>query len=90
MKKVFVSSGIRYDLVLADGEHGDAYLKEITREHVSGQMKVAPEHSVGKVLDAMGKPGHEQLLAFKDKFDRFSQEAHKDQYLTYYLIAAHP
>ncbi|MDO9545714.1 MAG: YgiQ family radical SAM protein [Pelolinea sp.] len=90
VKKVFVSSGIRYDLVLADGEHGDAYLKEITREHVSGQLKVAPEHSVRKVLDAMGKPGHEQLLAFKDKFDRFSQEAHKDQYLTYYLIAAHP
>ena len=90
VKKVFVSSGIRYDLVLADETHGDAYLREITREHVSGQLKVAPEHSEGKVLDAMGKPGYEQLLAFKDKFDHFSQEAHKDQYLTYYLIAAHP
>ena len=90
VKKVFVSSGIRYDLVLADDAHGDAYLREITREHVSGQLKVAPEHSEGKVLDAMGKPGYEQLLAFKDKFDHFSQEAHKDQYLTYYLIAAHP
>jgi uncharacterized radical SAM protein YgiQ len=90
VKKVFVSSGIRYDLVVADERNGDAYLKEITSAHVSGQLKVAPEHSSKKVLDAMGKPGHEQLLAFKDKFDRFSRDAHKDQYLTYYLIAAHP
>jgi uncharacterized radical SAM protein YgiQ len=90
VKKVFVSSGIRYDLVVADEKHGDAYLREIASDHVSGQLKVAPEHSTQKVLDAMGKPGHEQLLAFKDKFDRFSEEAHKDQYLTYYLIAAHP
>ena len=90
VKKVFVSSGIRYDLVLADEKYGDGYLREITSEHVSGQLKVAPEHSAGKVLDAMGKPGHEQLLAFKEKFDRFSQDSHKEQYLTYYLIAAHP
>jgi len=90
VKKVFVSSGIRYDLVLADKTSGDAYLREITSEHVSGQLKVAPEHSSEKVLDAMGKPGHEQLLAFKDKFDWFSRDAGKDQYLTYYLIAAHP
>ncbi|MCD6356913.1 MAG: YgiQ family radical SAM protein, partial [Anaerolineaceae bacterium] len=90
VKKVFVSSGIRYDLVLADKEHGDAYLREITREHVSGQLKVAPEHSEKKVLDAMGKPGHEQLLIFKKKFDYFSREVGKEQYLTYYLIAAHP
>ena len=75
VKKVFVSSGIRYDLVLADEEYGDTYLREITRSHVSGQLKVAPEHSEAKVLDAMGKPGHEQLLAFKEKFDRFSEEA---------------
>ncbi len=90
VKKVFVSSGIRYDLVLADERHGDDYLREITRSHVGGQLKVAPEHSEPKVLDAMGKPGHGQLLAFKEKFDRFSREAGKEQYLTYYLIAAHP
>ena len=90
VKKVFVSSGIRYDLVLADEEHGDRYLREITRSHVGGQLKVAPEHSEAKVLDAMGKPGHKQLLAFKEKFDSFSREAGKEQYLTYYLIAAHP
>jgi len=90
VKQVLVSSGIRYDLVLGDQEHGDAYLREITRSHVGGQLKVAPEHSESKVLDAMGKPGHAQLLAFKEKFDRFSREAGKEQYLTYYLIAAHP
>ncbi len=90
VKKVFVASGIRYDLVLEDEQHGDAYVKEITRHHVSGQLKVAPEHSENAVLRVMGKPGHEQLLAFKEKFDRFSREAGKEQYLTYYLIAAHP
>ena len=90
VKKVFVASGIRYDLVLEDKRHGDDYLKEITRHHVSGQLKVAPEHSEDGVLSAMGKPGHADLLAFKRKFDQFSKEAGKEQYLTYYLIAAHP
>ena len=90
VKKVFVASGIRYDLVLEDKQHGDAYLKEISRHHVSGQLKVAPEHSEDGVLSTMGKPGHADLLAFKRKFDQYSREAGKDQYLTYYLIAAHP
>ena len=90
VKKVFVGSGIRYDLVLEDKQHGDAYLKAITRHHVSGQLKVAPEHSEDAVLSAMGKPGHADLIAFKRKFDQFSKEAGKEQYLTYYLIAAHP
>ena len=90
VKKVFVASGIRHDLALADENHGDAYIREIAREHVSGQLKVAPEHSEEKVLAAMGKPGRENLLAFKVKFDQFSREAGKEQYLTYYLIAAHP
>ena len=85
-----MASGIRYDLVLEDARGGDEYLREIAAHHVSGQLKVAPEHSERKVLDAMGKPGHEQLLAFKEKFDRFSKEAGLEQYLTYYLIAAHP
>ena len=90
VKKVFVGSGIRYDLVLEDEQHGDAYLKAITRNHVSGQLKVAPEHSEERVLAAMGKPGYADLLEFKRKFDQYSSEAGKDQYLTYYLIAAHP
>ena len=90
IKKVFVSSGLRYDLILADQKHGRAYMKELTGHHVSGQLKVAPEHVVGNVLDKMGKPGHEALLAFKRQFDELSREAGKRQYLTYYLIAAHP
>lgn len=90
VKKVFVGSGIRYDLALADENHGGTYIREIAREHVSGQLKVAPEHSEEGVLEAMGKPGSADLLAFKKMFDQFSKEAGKEQYLTYYLIAGHP
>ncbi len=90
VKKVFVASGIRYDLVLADRSHGEDYLREIVEHHVSGQMKIAPEHTQGHVLNLMGKPGSDTLLRFKEKFDRFSEEAGKNQFLTYYLIAAYP
>jgi uncharacterized radical SAM protein YgiQ len=90
VKKVFVGSGIRYDLVFADQVHGGEYLQEIVEQHISGQMKVAPEHSENRVLAAMGKPGKSDLLNFKQKFDELSEKAHLDQYLTYYLIAAHP
>jgi len=90
VKKVFVASGIRYDMVLGDAICGDEYLGEIVEHHVSGQLKVAPEHTENNVLDLMGKPGPDSLLKFKSKFDRLSREAGKPQFLTYYLIAAHP
>ncbi len=90
VKKVFVGSGLRYDLILADQQHGETYLKELTAHHVSGQLKVAPEHSQDEVLEKMGKPGHAALLEFKERFDQLSHEAGLRQYLTYYLIAAHP
>ncbi len=90
VKKVFVSSGIRYDLVLEDEAYGMPYLKEIVEHHVSGQMKVAPEHIENHVLSLMGKPGRQSLVRFKEKFDALSAKAGKKQYLTYYLIAAHP
>jgi len=90
VEKVFVASGLRYDLLLADEEHGDELLREIVEHHVSGQMKVAPEHSVEHVLELMGKPGLEDLLEFRERFYRMTEEAGKEQYLTYYLIAAHP
>jgi uncharacterized radical SAM protein YgiQ len=90
VKKVFVASGIRYDLLLCDSEHGEAYLREIVEQHVSGQLKVAPEHSESRVLDKMGKPESETLLLFKEKFDRMSRSAGRRQFLTYYMIAAHP
>jgi len=90
IKKVFIGSGLRYDLILADHKNGRAYLRELTGHHVSGQLKVAPEHSQDNVLAWMGKPQHADLLEFKRQFDELSQEAGLRQYLTYYLIAAHP
>jgi uncharacterized radical SAM protein YgiQ len=90
VKKVFVASGIRYDLLLADQAHGDAYLQEVVMHHTSGQLKVAPEHTEDHVLARMGKPGSRELLEFKRRFDSLSRSARKKQYLTYYMIAAHP
>ncbi len=91
VKKVFVASGIRYDLILADKKHGQQYLGHIVRDHVSGQMKIAPEHTEMDVLSAMGKPGNTgELLEFKKRFDFLSEKAGKKQFLTYYLMAAHP
>jgi uncharacterized radical SAM protein YgiQ len=90
IKKVFVASGIRYDLVQADQSSGREYLCELLEHHVSGQMKVAPEHTEERVLHYMGKPGKASLEKFKQQFDQLSQQAGKPQFLTYYLIAAHP
>ena len=90
VKKVFVASGIRYDLLLRDQRHGRRYLREVVEHHVSGQMKVAPEHTEEHVLRRMGKPGRRLLLKFRNLFYRFTKAARKKQFLTYYLIAAHP
>ena len=90
VRRAVVASGIRHDLVLADRKQGAAYLREVVRHHVSGQLKIAPEHSEERVLRCMGKPGRESLLAFCDLFRRLTEEAGKKQYLAYYLIAAHP
>jgi uncharacterized radical SAM protein YgiQ len=90
IKKVFVASGIRYDMVLDDKLYGEEYLKEIVQHHTSGQMKIAPEHSEDKVLELMGKPGKRYLTDFRDKFYKYSKEVGKNQFLTYYMIAAHP
>ena len=90
VKKVFVSSGIRYDMILNDQESGEEYLEEVVTHHVSGQMKVAPEHTEDKVLNLMGKTGKQDLKDFKSMFDRLNKKTGKKQFLTYYLIAAHP
>ncbi len=90
VKKAFVASGIRYDMIDADTAHGAEYLKEIVEEHVSGQLKIAPEHTEKQVLDKMGKPGPASLLKFKEQFDSLSARSGKRQFLTYYIIAAHP
>jgi len=90
VRKAFVASGIRYDLLLEDQTAGEEYLRELATYHVSGQMKVAPEHVDDRILGLMGKPGTEILLEFKQRFERISREVGKSQFLTYYLIAAHP
>lgn len=90
VKKVFVASGIRYDMLLKDQKYGEEYLRELIKHHISGQLKIAPEHSEGYVLEKMGKPDQGYLKKFKDKFFKINKELKKKQFLTYYLIAAHP
>ena len=90
IKKAFVASGIRYDLITEDKRKGYSYLKELVEHHISGQMKVAPEHTQQHVLDLMGKPGKQTLIDFKKLYDKLNKDMGKNQYLTYYLIAAHP
>ena len=90
VKHVFVASGIRPDLVAADPRNGCEYVATLAKHHVSGQLKLAPEHVVEHVLAAMGKPGVKSLLAFKEQFDAASRKVGKAQFLTYYFIAAHP
>ena len=80
IKKVFVASGIRYDLLLADQAHGRRTCKEMVEHHVSGQMKVAPEHTEDHVLASMGKPGQESAAASsKRMFDELSAEARQSR-----------
>jgi uncharacterized radical SAM protein YgiQ len=87
---VFVASGIRHDMILADEDDGRSYLEELVRHHLSGQMKIAPEHISPRVLRLMNKPGVSSLLAFKDLFYKINSDCGKKQFLTYYFIAAHP
>ncbi|MBA1420807.1 MAG: YgiQ family radical SAM protein [Epsilonproteobacteria bacterium] len=90
VRKAFVASGVRYDLITEDKKHGYSYLREIVQHHISGQMKVAPEHTEQHVLELMGKPGKQTLVDFKKLYDKLNKEMGKKQFLTYYLIAAHP
>ena len=90
IKKVFVASGLRYDLVQEDKEFGEEYLEELVKHHVSGQMKIAPEHTEPKVVHLMGKPANDSLNQFCDMFNHLSKKNNKNQFLTYYFIAAHP
>ena len=88
IKKVFVRSGLRYDYIMADPS--DDFLRELCQYHVSGQLKVAPEHVSPKVLAAMGKPSRKVYDAFCEKYRRINQELGKEQYLVPYLISSHP
>lgn len=88
IKKVFVRSGIRFDYTMADPS--DEFLEELVRHHVSGQLRLAPEHVSDKVLAIMGKPSREVYDAFCKRFDEASQRAGKEQYVVPYLISSHP
>ena len=90
IRKISVASGLRYDMILADRTHGRDYLRQLVRHHVSGQLKIAPEHSSEAVLAAMGKPGVEPLLQFRELFGELNRQEGLAQFLTYYLIAGHP
>lgn len=89
VKKVFIASGIRHDLILHDSGYGEEYLEEIISHHVSGQLKIAPEHSETRVLELMGKPVAltERFIA---RFRQVNRRLGKKQFLTCYLMAAHP
>ena len=88
VKKVFIRSGIRYDYIMLD--KNDEFFEELCKYHVSGQLKVAPEHMVDEVLDKMGKPKSSVYLKFAEKYKKINQKLGKDQYLVPYLISSHP
>ncbi|MGL5718938.1 MAG: YgiQ family radical SAM protein [Paraclostridium sp.] len=88
VKKVFVRSGIRYDYVMAD--KNDKFFKELVEHHVSGQLKVAPEHIAEEVLEHMQKPAGNTYDKFRDKFFRLSEKVGKKQYIIPYLMSSHP
>ncbi len=86
IKKIFIASGLRYDLAVTSPE----YVKELVTHHVGGYLKIAPEHTEQEPLSKMMKPGMGSYDRFKEMFDKYSKEAGKEQYLIPYFIAAHP
>ena len=88
VKKVFIRSGIRFDYLLADKD--PAFLKELCEYHVSGQLKVAPEHVSDAVLQKMGKPKNSVYETFTKKFYKMNEQLGKKQYLVPYLMSSHP
>lgn len=90
VKHLFVGSGVRYDLAQADEKNGARYLEALVANHVSGQLKVAPEHVCEPVLKVMKKPGVESFERFRKDFERYTKKAGKEQYLVPYFISSHP
>ena len=88
VKKVFVRSGLRYDYIMADKD--DTFFYELCEHHVSGQLKVAPEHVSANVLRYMGKPAGDVYRRFAQKFAKINKEIGKEQYLVPYLMSSHP
>ena len=91
VKKVFIRSGIRYDYLNADKTpSGNAFFKKLVKDHVSGQLKVAPEHCSGNVLRLMGKPDFKVYEKFKDRYFELTKSFGMEQYLVPYLMSSHP
>ncbi len=88
VKKVFIRSGIRFDYLLADSD--ETFFKELVRYHISGQLKVAPEHVSDKVLARMGKPENRVYRNFCEKYRKLNEQAGMKQYLVPYLMSSHP
>lgn len=88
IKSIFIRSGIRYDYLIAD--KNESFFKELVKNHVSGQLKVAPEHCSAAVLDKMGKPHIEEYLKFQKRFYEITKGMGKEQYLVPYLMSSHP
>ena len=88
VKKVFIRSGIRYDYLMYDKD--DTFFEELVQHHISGQLKVAPEHISAKVLDKMGKPRKELYLKFVEKYQEINKKYNKNQYIVPYLMSSHP
>lgn len=90
IKKVFATSGIRADLAVNDKINGKKYIEEITKKHVSGQLKMAPESADEKVLNAMKKPNNQSFLEFCSIYKEYCKKYKKNQFISCYFIAAHP
>ena len=88
VKKVFVRSGVRFDYLMLDPD--DSFLRELVRHHISGQLKVAPEHVSDSVLRMLGKPPHSVYTQFARRYNQMNQACGMDQYLVPYLISSHP
>ncbi|MCI8540162.1 MAG: YgiQ family radical SAM protein [Erysipelotrichaceae bacterium] len=88
VKKVFIRSGIRYDYLMYDSD--ESFFDELIQHHISGQLKVAPEHISAAVLDKMGKPRKELYLRFCERYFEKNKQFHKNQYLVPYLMSSHP
>ena len=88
VKKVFIRSGIRFDYLLAD--KSETFFNELVRYHISGQLKVAPEHVSDHVLEKMGKPRHAVYLQFLEKYKKINEQEHMKQFVVPYLMSSHP
>ena len=88
VKKVFIRSGIRFDYLLAD--RSETFFHELVRYHISGQLKVAPEHVSDHVLEKMGKPRHAVYLQFLEKYKKINEQEHMKQFVVPYLMSSHP